>query len=224
MNWTWAKKWPRTVEERRRWIDPSDRRLSIRWQCELLGLHRSNMCYESVREPAANAPGGQGVPAASLLGKLQDGAVAGDSGRDGQPEESPAIATKHWDLGCLPGPRTTVRSTDHKVYPCLLRDIETTRPNQVWASEITHVPMQRGCLYLTAVMDWFSRCVLSWRLSNSMDVELCLSGLEEALHHGRPEIFNTDQRSQFISRGFTGRLTVQLIAISMEARGGRSTT
>ena len=103
--------------------------------------------------------------------------------------------------------------------PYLLRGVEITRPNQVWACDITYVPMQRGCLYLTAVMDWFSRCVLLWKLSNSMDVEFCLAALEEALHHGRPEIFNTDQGSQFTSQEFTGRLTAESIAISMDGKG-----
>ena len=93
------------------------------------------------------------------------------------------------------------------------------RPNQVWACDITYVPMQRGYLYLTAVMDWFSRCVLAWQLSNSMDVEFCLEALEEALRHGRPEIFNTDQGAQFTSQSFTERLERESIAISMDGKG-----
>ena len=119
----------------------------------------------------------------------------------------------------LPQPRTTVRAAGHPVYPYLLRGVEITRPNQVWACDITYVPLQSGYLYLTAVLDWFSRHVLSWRLSNSMDVEFCLEALDEALCHGRPEIFNTDQGSQFTSAEFTGRLTKASIAISMDGKG-----
>ena len=118
-----------------------------------------------------------------------------------------------------PGPRTTLRAPGHKVYPYLLRSVEITRLNQVWACNITYVPMQRGYLYPTAVMDWFSRCVLSWKLSNSMDVEFCLAALEEALHHGRSEIFNTDRGSQFTSHEFTGQLAAESIAISMDGKG-----
>src|SRR5213595_1365568 len=104
-------------------------------------------------------------------------------------------------------PRTTKPEPGHKVYPYLLRGIEITRPNQVWAMDITYIPMARGFAYLAAVVDWFSRRVLSWRLSITMDVDFCLEAVEEALtRYGRPEIFNTDQGSQFTSAAFTGLL------------------
>ncbi len=109
---------------------------------------------------------------------------------------------------------------EHKIYPYLLRGIEVTRPNQVWATDITYIPMARGFLYLAAVVDWFSRRVLSWRLSVTMDVSFCLDALEEAIEkHGRPEIFNTDQGSQFTSGAFTGRLKEEGIQISMDGKG-----
>ena len=90
----------------------------------------------------------------------------------------------------------------HRVYPYLLRSMRITRPNQVWAADITYVPMARGFMYLVAIMDWHSRCVLAWRLSNTLDVDFCVKALEEALEKGKPEIFNTDQGSQFTSEAF----------------------
>ena len=117
-------------------------------------------------------------------------------------------------------PNTSAPHPEHRVYPYLLRDLAIVRPNQVWCSDITYIPMRRGFLYLVAIMDWHSRRVLSWRLSNTMDVRFCTEALEEALaRHGRPEIFNTDQGSQFTSLSFTQMLTDAGIRISMDGRG-----
>lgn len=117
-------------------------------------------------------------------------------------------------------PNTSKPAPGHKVYPYLLRRLAVTRPNQVWAMDITYIPMARGFVYLTAVVDWFSRRVLSWRLSISMDVGFCIEAVEEALgRYGSPEIFNTDQGSQFTSMAFTGLLRENGIAISMDGRG-----
>jgi putative transposase len=119
-----------------------------------------------------------------------------------------------------PKPRTTKPAPGHRVYPYLLRELTIERPNQVWAADITYIPIGRGFLYLVAVMDWASRAVLAWRLSNTMDVAFCVSALEEALaRFGRPEIFNTDQGSQFTSAAFTGVLAAAGIRISMDGRG-----
>ena len=119
-----------------------------------------------------------------------------------------------------PKPRTTKPAPGHTIYPYLLRDITVDRVNQVWAADITYIPIGRGFLYLVAVIDWTSRAVLSWRLSNTMDVSFCVSALEEALaRFGRPEIFNTDQGSQFTSAAFTGVLASAGIRISMDGRG-----
>jgi putative transposase len=117
------------------------------------------------------------------------------------------------------GPRTTRPGTGHKIYPYLLRNMSIERPNQVWSTDITYVPLATGYLYLTAVIDWFSRYVLAWRLSNNLDGGFCLEALEESLTHRQPEIFNTDQGSQFTSRAFTGRLEQSGIAVSMDGRG-----
>ena len=119
-----------------------------------------------------------------------------------------------------PKPRTTKPAPGHKIFPYLLRDMAIDRPNQVWAADITYVPIGRGFLYLVAIIDWASRAVLSWRLSNTMDVSFCVGALEEALaRFGKPEIFNTDQGSQFTSAAFTGTLAAAGIRISMDGRG-----
>jgi putative transposase len=117
-------------------------------------------------------------------------------------------------------PNTSKAPPGHKIYPYLLRDLAVDRPNQVWAMDITYIPMAHGFVYLAAVVDWFSRRVLAWRLSITMEVDFCLDAVEEALaKHGRPKIFNTDQGSQFTSADFTGLLLENKIAISMDGRG-----
>lgn len=117
-------------------------------------------------------------------------------------------------------PNTSKPAPGHKIYPYLLRGLAITRPNQAWAMDITYIPIARGFVYLAAVVDWFSRRVLSWRLSITMDTSFCIEALEEALsQHGRPEIFNTDQGSQFTSEVFTGRLKEEGIQISMDGKG-----
>jgi putative transposase len=117
-------------------------------------------------------------------------------------------------------PNTSKPAPGHKIYPYLLRGVAVERPNQAWAMDITYVPMARGFVYLAAVVDWFSRRVLSWRVSITMEVEFCLEAVEEALaKHGRPEIFNTDRGSQFTSAAFTGVLHDNAIAISMDGKG-----
>jgi len=117
-------------------------------------------------------------------------------------------------------PRTTKPEPGHKIYPYLLRGMEVTRPNQVWAMDITYIPMARGFVYLAVVLDWFSRRVLSWRVSITMEAAFCVETLEDALaRHGRPDIFNTDQGSQFTGAAFTGVLSQKAIAISMDGKG-----
>jgi len=117
-------------------------------------------------------------------------------------------------------PRTTKPEPGHKIYPYLLRGMAITRPNQVWAMDITYIPMARGFVYLAVVLDWFSRRVLSWRLSITMEAAFCVETLEDALgRHGTPDIFNTDQGSQFTGQAFTGVLANNEIAISMDGKG-----
>src|SRR5207244_5718882 len=116
-------------------------------------------------------------------------------------------------------PKTSKPCPEHKIYPYLLRDLAINRPNQVWCADVTYIEMKRGFLYLVAVMDWASRSVLAWRLSNTMDADFCVATLEEAIaRYGRPEIFNTDQGSQFTSFAFTNTLRDADIRISMDGR------
>ena len=123
-------------------------------------------------------------------------------------------------VGMAPGPATSRAHPQHKVYPYLLRGVEIVRPNQVWSTDITYIRLAHGFAYLVAVMDWYSRRVLSWRLSNTLEAGFCVDCLEDALRaHGKPEIFNTDQGSQFTSEAFTGVLLDAGIAISMDGRG-----
>lgn len=119
----------------------------------------------------------------------------------------------------LPGPHTSRRHRSHPIYPYLLRGLEIGAPNEVWCTDITYVPMRCGFLYLVAVMDWFSRYVLSWELSNTLETDFCLVALARALSRGTPGIFNTDQGAQFTSQEFTGSLTAAGIRISMDGRG-----
>jgi len=123
-------------------------------------------------------------------------------------------------VGMAPGPNTSRPHPEHKVYPYLLRGVAVTQPNQVWSTDITYIRLAHGFTYLVAIIDWYSRRVLSWRLSNSMEAVFCVDCLEEAIRlHGKPEIFNSDQGSQFTSEAFTGVLKREGIRISMDGRG-----
>ena len=144
-------------------------------------------------------------------------------GRDGFPVGRLHVATLMKRMGIeaiYRRPNTSKPAPGHKIYPYLLRGLKVDRPNQVWATDITYIPMARGFVYLAAVVDWFSRRVLAWRLSITMEAAFCIEALEEALaKHGRPGIFNTDQGSQFTSADFTGVLIDNKIAISMDGKG-----
>jgi putative transposase len=122
--------------------------------------------------------------------------------------------------GISPGPNTSRAHPDHKIYPYLLRGIDVTRPNQVWSTDITYVRLEKGFVYLVAIVDWYSRRVLAWRLSNTLETQFCIDCLEEALlHYQQPEVFNTDQGSQFTSQNFIDVLKRENIQISMDGRG-----
>jgi putative transposase len=122
--------------------------------------------------------------------------------------------------GMAPGPNTSRRHPEHKIYPYLLRGVAVVRPNQVWSTDITYIRLEHGFAYLVAIVDWYSRRVIAWRISNTLEAGFCVDCLEDALRaHGRPEVFNTDQGSQFTSEAFTGVLKREGIAISMDGRG-----
>jgi putative transposase len=143
-------------------------------------------------------------------------------GRQGQPVNRKRVRRLMRTMGLQTvyrRPRTSQPAPGNKVYPYLLGGMEITRPNQVWAADITYIPMAKGFLYLVAIMDWYSRYVIAWRLSNTLDADFCVETLEEALSGGKPEVFNTDQGSQFTSEGFTGLLKQHGVSISMDGKG-----
>jgi putative transposase len=197
--------------------------LSIRRQCELLGLNRSSYYLTPASESEENLRLMRLIDQQFLrtpfYGSRRMTAVLERSGETVNRKRVQRLMALMGLEAIFPKPRTTTAATDARVYPYLLRDRELTRVDEVWSSDITYVPMRHGFMYLTAVIDWFSRYVLSWRLSNTLEGRFCVEALEEALSIGRPEIFNTDLGSQFTSREYTGRLEEAGVAVSRDGRG-----
>jgi len=187
-------------------------------QCELLGLARSTCYYRPAGESAENLALMRRIDEQYLrtpfYGSRKLAVVLGVNRKRVQ-----RLMRVMGIEAIYPKRRTTWPGAGHKIYPYLLRNVEVTRPNQVWASDITYVPLRHGFLYLVAVMDWYSRYVLSWRLSNTLTGSFCLEALDEALAQAKPEIFNSDQGSQFTATAFTSRLEMAGVAISMDGRG-----
>jgi putative transposase len=192
--------------------------LSIRRQCELLGLARGSWYYEPAGETASNLKLMRRIDELYLRRPFFGSRRLADELIVNRKRVQRLMRIMGLEA-IYPKPRTTVRHPDHRIYPYLLRHVEVVRPNQVWSTDITYIPMRGGFLYLTAILDWYSRYVLAWRLSNSLDGAFCIAALEEALLGGQPEIFNTDQGVQFTSVAFTGCLETRGIAISMDGRG-----
>lgn len=211
------------MAEKRQWIDWDNPSLSVREQCELLGLNRSSLYYEPLSESAENLQIMRMIDEEYLRhpckGQRQMVSYLNRQGLHVNRKRVKRLMQNMGLEGLAPKPRTSIPSCENKVYPYLLRGVKIVKPDHVWCSDITYVPVRHGYLYLCAVMDWHSRFVLSWRLSNSMDTTLVTDALEEALEKGRPEIFNTDQGSQFTSRSFTDKLKQAAIEISMDGRG-----
>ena len=205
-------------------IEPGHPRLSIVRQCELVSINRSGFYHRPAEETPLNLELMRLIdaqfPETPWYGARQ---MARHLRREGYTVGRKRIRRLMAKMGLTPiyqRPRTTVPNPGHRIFPYLLRDLVIDRPNQVWCTDITYLPMRRGFLYLVAVMDWATRRVLAWRVSNTMDVEFCLEALEEALtRFGRPEIFNSDQGSQFTSPRFTGVLQRAGVRISMDGRG-----
>ena len=197
--------------------------LSIRRQCELLGVNRAGLYYQPVGESQENL----------LLMRLLDEQYTRTpfygSRRMTAWLETQGHAVNRKRISRLmevlgieavyPKPKLSQPGEGHKIYPYLLRGMKVERVHQVWSTDITYIRMAQGFVYLVAVMDWFSRFVLSWSLSLTMEIDFCLEALKSALRRGQPEIFNSDQGSQFTSEQFTGALEVKRIAISMDGRG-----
>ena len=205
-------------------VDGSHPQLSIVRQCALLQISRSGRYYQPVGESETTLSLMRLIDEAFLecpyYGSRQMTRHLHRVGHRVGRNRVVRLMRKMGLRAIYQKPNTSTPHPEHRVYPYLLRDLAIVRPNQVWCSDITYIPMRRGFLYLVAIMDWHSRRVLSWRLSNTMDVAFCTEALEEALaRHGRPEIFNTDQGSQFTSLAFTQMLTDAGIQISMDGRG-----
>jgi putative transposase len=213
-----------SAPDRRAMLDRGHRELSIRRQCTLLGIARSGV-YRKPRPANDNDLElmrrlDELYLAWPFLGSRRMTALLRSEGRLINRKRVRRLMRRMGIAALGPKPRTTRPAPGHKIYPYLLRNLAIDRPNQVWAADITYIPLGRGFLYLVAIIDWASRAVLSWRLSNTMDVSFCVSALEEALaRYGRPEIFNTDQGSQFTSAAFTGALQAAGVRISMDGRG-----
>jgi putative transposase len=211
------------VERRRTAVNRQHPSLSVVRQCRLLDISRSGLYYQPI-----------GIPQEDLtLMKLIDrqhlsvpiyGArkIAVLLNKQGWRVNRKRIRRLMQIMGLKAiyrRPRTSQPAPGHHIYPYLLRDMAITRPNQVWAADITYIPMARGFLYLVAIIDVYSRYVLSWRLANTLDTDFCIEALEEALKKGRPEIFNTDQGAQFTGEAFTGLLKSHGVRISMDGKG-----
>ena len=206
-------------------VEPMHPEISLRRQCELLGLSRSSLYYRSEVDPSYNEhlmrlldeqylrTPFYGVPRMTEWLRRRGHAVN---------EKRVRRLLRAMGLEAIyPRPKKGLSQADrqHKVYPYLLRGLEITRPGQVWAADITYIRMARGWVYLMAILDWFSRYVVAWELSITLEADFCVTTLQRALSLGRPEIFNTDQGSQFTSDGWTDTLKNAQVAISMDGRG-----
>jgi putative transposase len=204
-------------------IEPLHDHLSVRRQCELLDINRSSFYLHPAAESEENLRLMRLIDQQFLktpfYGSRRMRASLERSGETVNRKRVQRLMAQMGLEAIFPRPRTTITGADARVYPYLLRDRELTRVDEVWSSDITYVPMRHGFMYLTAVIDWYSRYVLSWRLSNTLEGRFCLEALEEALSMGRPEIFNTDLGSQFTSQEYTGRLEEAGIAVSRDGRG-----
>jgi putative transposase len=213
-----------SATDRRALVEREHSGLSIRRQCALLGIARSGVYRPA---PAANDDDlalmrwiDELFTSWPFLGSRRMTAMLRAQAHAVNRKRVRRLMRKMGIAALGPKPRTSKPAPGHKIFPYLLRGLVIERPNQVWCADITYIPIGRGFLYLVAIMDWASRAVLAWRLSNTMDVSFCISALEEALSRfGTPEIFNTDQGSQFTSAAFTGALASAGVRISMDGRG-----
>ena len=210
------------VATRLAWVGP-DPDYSMRRQCALAAVTRSGFYYTPASESEENLMLMRLIDEQYLRRPEYGSPRMSDWLRDKGPgvnhKRVERLMRKMGLLAITPGPHTSKPAPGHKFYPYLLRGVQIERFNQVWSTDITYVPMRKGFLYLTAVMDWHSRYVLSWELSNTMESLFCVEALERALEWGEPEVFNTDQGAQFTSEAFTKVLLDKRIAISMDGRG-----
>ena len=212
------------MEVKRKWIDATHPGLSVATQCAWVGLARSSYYFTPMATESE-----ENLRLMRLIDELYlRRPFFGYRRITGWLRDLKCTVNEKGVLrlmrlmglqAVLPGPHTSRRHPEHRVYPYLLRDLTIQMPDEVWCADITYVPMRQGFLYLVAIMDWFSRYVLAWELSNSLETGFCLEALERALERRPPGIFNTDQGSQFTSEDFTERLEEAGVRISMDGRG-----
>lgn len=205
-------------------IDTNHPTLSIRRQCELIGLIRSTYYWQPADESPLNLALmvliDREYTRAPFYGyRKMTARLNNNYGYTVNHKRIARLMAKMGLQSIYPRPRTTVSHAQHKKYPYLLRNLDVNRPNHVWCADITYIPIPRGFMYLVAIMDWFSRFVVAWQLSNTLESAFCVEALQQALLHGQPEIFNTDQGVQFTSHAFTLELENAGIRISMDGRG-----
>ena len=204
-------------------MEPDHASISLRRQCDLLGLPRSTAYYTPILESQENLALMKEIDAIYLdnpsYGSRSIASVLVNTGWEVNRKRVQRLMRLMNIAGVTPKRNTSKPAPGHRVFPYLLRNVVISHPDQVWSTDITYVPLRNGFVYLTAVMDWYSRYVLSWRLSNRLEGSFCVEALDEALSQGKPEVFNTDQGSQFTSAVFVNRLLDRAVAVSMDGRG-----
>ena len=217
------KKWAWNVEQKRAAVEPEHPEIAVARQCELVGLPRASYYYRPVGASAEDLALlrllDEQYTKTPFYGVRRMTWVLRQAGYAVNPKRVRRLLRTLGLTALAPQPGTSRAAPGHRVYPYLLRGLAIERVNQVWSTDITYIRLRGGFVYLAAVLDWHSRYVLSWALSNSLEVGFCLEVLEAALARGRPEIFNTDQGAQFTSPAFTGRLLAAGVPISMDGRG-----
>ena len=204
-------------------VEPGHGDISLRRQCELLGVNRSGLYYQPVGESEENLELMRLIDEEftrhPFFGSRRMTGWLADQGYKVNRKRVQRLMEVMEIEAVYPKPKLSQPNQEHKIYPYLLKDVEITRINQVWSTDITYIRMAGGFVYLVAILDWFSRYVLSWALSVTMEVSFCLEALKQALDKGQSEIFNSDQGSQFTAEKFTGELERRGIEISMDGRG-----
>jgi putative transposase len=204
-------------------VDREHADISVRRQCKLLGVNRSGLYYQALGESEENLQLmrllDEQYTRTPFYGSRKMTEWLGTKGFEVNRKRVSRLMELMGIEAIYPKPKLSQAGEGHKIYPYLLTGVGVERADQVWSTDITYIRMAQGFVYLVAVMDWFSRYVLSWRLSLTMELDFCVAALKSALRRGRPEIFNSDQGSQFTSEKFTGELEANQIAISMDGRG-----
>ncbi len=205
-------------------IDAEHPQISVRRQCALLGLCRSSLYYDAAQETPENLRlmrliDEQYTTHPCYGSRRMTVWLTEDKGEQVNRKRVQRLMRLMGLEAIYPKPKLSVGDRNHRIYPYLLRGVEIDRADQVWSADITYVPLPAGFMYLAAVIDWFSRYVLSWRLSNTLDGDFCLEMLDEALCQGRPEVFNTDQGVQFTAKAWTDRLEQSGVKVSMDGKG-----